>query len=204
MRVLVGCETTQTLCRKFIEHGYDAMSCDLKPGQKSLSHYQGNVLDIIDDGWDLAVFHPECTYLTNAGNRWLHEDCATGTVEERLEKREEAIDFFLRLQEAKCRFKAIENPWPHPYVMQRVGRPDDKVQPYYFGSEETKGYCWWLYGLPPLMTTFLTAGRVARVHAESPGHERSARRSVMCEFMADAIVRQWGPYVRERTGRRHG
>jgi hypothetical protein len=197
MRVLIGHETTQTLCEAFTKRGHDAMSCDLKPGQKGLPHYQGNILDILNEGWDMAIFHPDCTYLTNAANRWLHQDCSTGTAKDRLIKRDQAIEHFIKLQNAPIPKIAIENPQPHPYVIKRVGKYSDKVQPYFFNSDETKGYCWWLKGLPPLMTTVYYGGdKKARVHMESPQGDRAARRSKMCEFMAEAIADQWGTYGR--------
>jgi len=71
MRVLIGCEYSGTVRDAFLALGHDAMSCDLLPTDVPGPHYQGDVRDVIDDGWDLAVFHPDCTYLCRAGQRWL-------------------------------------------------------------------------------------------------------------------------------------
>lgn len=168
------------------------MSCDLKPGEKGLPHYQGNILDVLGWGWDMAIFHPECTRLTNAANRWLYEDSSVSTVEERWAQREKDIEHFLLLKNAPIEKIAIENPEPHPYVIERVGVYQDKVQPHFFGTEETKGYCWWLKNLPPLMSTVLASRWVGRVWKEPPGPDRAERRSRMDENMARAIAKQWG------------
>lgn len=77
LKVLVGCEYSGTVRDAFIAQGHDAMSCDLLPSDAGDPHYQGDIFDIIDDGWDLAIFHPPCTFLTNAGVRWLHEHVAS-------------------------------------------------------------------------------------------------------------------------------
>jgi hypothetical protein len=74
MKVLVGCEYSGTVRDAFTAAGHDAMSCDLLPTESPGPHYQGDIFDVIDKGWDLAIMHPPCTYLASAGNRWLYED----------------------------------------------------------------------------------------------------------------------------------
>ena len=193
MRVIVGCERTQIITQAFLRKGHDAWSCDLAPTEGDSSrHYQCDVLDILGNDWDLGIFHPDCTYLTNAANKWLYVDSAKSTVEERLIYRDEAIVFFKKLQNAPIEKIAIENPQPHPYVISKVGRFSDKVQPWMFGDPETKGVCWWLKNLPPLMSTVIESKREALKHMLPPGPERAMLRSRFFPKMAEALADQWG------------
>ena len=138
---------------------------------------------------------PPCTYLTNAGNRWLYEANAETTPIERLAFRDEAIKFFNQIQKLPIEHIAIENPAPHPYVIERVGRYHDKIQPYMFEEPETKGICLWLKNLPPLMSTVTETKREARVHWASPGKDRAKLRSRFYPKIAKAMAEQWGAYV---------
>ena len=191
MRVLVACEYSGTVRDAFIAKGHDAMSCDLLPTESPGPHYQGDVFDVLDDGWDLMVGHPPCTYLTNAANRWLYEDSGSCTALERLDYREEAIAFFIKLLNAPIEKIAIENPEPHPYVISKVGRYSDKVQPWMFGDPETKGVCLWLKNLPPLMSTQIESKREAIKHNLPPGPDRAKLRSKFFPKMAKAMAEQW-------------
>ena len=192
MRVLVGCERSGIVRDAFLAMGHDAMSCDIEDTQVPGPHYKGSVLDILDDEWDLAIFHPPCTYLTNAANKWLYVDSSLTTVAERLELREEAIEFFLKLKNADIPKIAIENPQPHPYVISKVGRFQDKIQPWMFGDPETKGLCWWLKGLPPLFSTQIESKREALKHLLPPGPERAMLRSKFFPGVSKALADQWG------------
>lgn len=191
MKVLVACEYSGIVRDAFTERGHFAVSADLLPTESIGYHYHGNVLDILDDGWDLMVAHPPCTYLTNAANRWLHEDSSKGTAAERIEQREEAIEFFRALQQAPIERIAIENPQPHPYVMQEVGSYHDKIQPWMFGEPETKGICLWLKNLPPLMSTMTETQRDPKVHYMPPGKDRQKERSKFFPSVAMAMAEQW-------------
>jgi len=192
LRVLVGCERSGIVRDAFVARGHDAMSCDIEDTQAPGPHYKGSVLDILDDGWDLAIFHPPCTYLTNAANKWLYVDSSLTTVAERLELREEAIEFFLKLKNADIPKIAIENPQPHPYVISKVGRFQDKIQPWMFGDPETKGICWWMKGLAPLMSTQIESKREALKHLLPPGPERAMLRSKFFPGVSKALADQWG------------
>ena len=192
MRVLVGCEYSGIVRDAFIAQGHEAMSCDLLPTDSPGPHHQGDVFDIINEGWDLAMFHPPCTYLTNAANKWLYVDSSLTTVAERLKLREEAIEFFLKLKNCGIPKIAIENPQPHPYVISKVGRFQDKIQPWMFGDPETKGICWWLKGLPPLMSTQIESKREALKHFLPPGPERAKLRSRFFVGVSIAMAQQWG------------
>ncbi len=189
----MGCEYSQIVTQAFRRKGHDAWSCDLLPTEGDPDyHIQGDVLDILEDGWDMAIFHPYCTYSTNAANRWLYEDSSKSTVAERLILRDEGIEFFLKLKNAPIEKIAIENPEPHPYVISKVGRYQDKVQPWMFGDPEKKGICLWLKDLPPLISTIIESEREAKVHRMPPGPERSKARSRFFPGVADAMAEQWG------------
>lgn len=190
MRVLVACEFSGTVRRAFRDRGHDAISCDLLPAEDgSPHHYQGDVRNILGDRWDLLIAHPVCTRLTLAGVRWLHERNLWDELDA-------ACEFFRLFLNAKhIRRRAIENPQPHRYAVQRIGRSyDQKTQPWQFGHPETKGVCWWLEGLPPLKPTIVVpkSERVARVWRMPPGPMRARERSRFFPPMADAMADQWG------------
>ena len=123
LRVLVACEYSATVRDAFIHAGHDAMSCDLLPSESQLGpHHLGNVFDVIDDGWDLLVAHPPCTYLTLAGVRWLHTEAG------RWEQMIDGALFFRRLLECDIPRVAVENPIMHRYARKIIGpatRPGD-------------------------------------------------------------------------------
>lgn len=192
-KVLFACEESGVGRDIFIEHGYDAWSCDLKPGRgvHTDKHIQADVLTILDQDWDRMIAHPDCTYLTNAANRWLYEDSSKSTAAERLVLRESAIEFFLTLKNADIEEICIENPEPHPYVISLVGHYSDKVQPWMFGDPETKGLCLWLKNLPPLMSTMIETTREDKKHRLPPSPERAALRSESFPGVMQAMARQW-------------
>jgi hypothetical protein len=191
MKVLIACEFSGTVRDAFLARGHDAISCDLLPTESPGPHYQGDVMDIINDGFDLMIAHPPCTYLTNAANKWLYVDSGACTALDRLDRREDAIEFFKALQAAPIEKIAIENPQPHPYVMEKVGRFADKVQPWMFGDPETKGVCLWLKNLPPLMSTSIESKREDIKHRLPPGPDRAKLRSMFFPKMAQAMAEQW-------------
>ena len=194
MRILVACEESQTVTKAFRAKGHEAYSADIQDssGGHPEWHIKGDVLKILDDGWDMMIAHPECTYLTNAANKWLYVDSSKSTVAERLVLREEAIEFFLKFKNADIPKIAIENPQPHPYVMEKVGRFSDKVQPWMFGDPETKGVCWWLKEIPALMSTIIESKREDIKHRLPPGPDRAKLRSKFFPNMANAMADQWG------------
>lgn len=195
MRVLVACEYSGKVRDAFIRNGHDAMSCDLLPTDALGPHYEGNVMDIIEDGWDLMIAHPPCTYLTNSGVRWLHER------PERWEELREGAAFFRALLEADIPRIAVENPVMHKYAVELIGRKQDQiVQPWQFGHTETKATGLWLKNLPPLMATNnvkeemlrLPKSESNKVHYASPSKDRWKIRSTTYEGIAEAMAIQWG------------
>jgi len=145
MRVLIGCEYSGRVRDAFIAGGHEAVSCDLLPTEKPGPHYQGDVFDVIGDGWDLAIFHPPCTYLTSAGLHW------NTRRPERAALTTEALDFVRRLLAAPIAKIALENPIG--CISSQIRKPDQIVQPYEFGEDASKATCFWLKGLPPLRPT---------------------------------------------------
>ena len=181
MRILVACEYSGTVRDAFRALGHDAMSCDLLPTERPGPHYQGSVVDILDDGWDMMIAHPPCTHLAVSGARWWKD------------KRDEqgvALDFVRRLMDAPIPRIAIENPVS--IISTAIRKPDQIVQPWQFGHGETKATCLWLKGLPKLVPTNVVAGREARIHKMSPGPDRWKERSRTYQGIADAMAAQWG------------
>ena len=196
MRVLVACEYSGRVREAFRKQGHTAWSADLLPADDgSLYHYEGDVRDILHKKWDLMVAHPPCTYLSNSGVRWLHSD------PDRWDLMKDGADFFKELLDADIPMKAIENPIPHKYAVERIGRKYDQlIQPYQFGHKETKATCLWLQGLPKLEPTTdlkeetmaLPAKERARIHHLPPSADRWKIRSTTYQGFADAMGEQWG------------
>jgi hypothetical protein len=194
--VLVACEFSGIVRDAFRARGYDAISCDLLPSEREGPHIQGDVLEILTEGWDLMVAHPPCTYLSYVGNRhWNNPG--------RAEKRTEAMRFFMALYNAPIPRIAIENPYEEPCRVFR--KPDQIIHPYYFGDTRMKKTCLWLRGLRPLaylagdkpkpMYYLRTTGKA--IHW-TEGMHGSHERSRFSPFIADAMAEQWGTFEEKR------
>ena len=165
-RILVACEFSGIVRDAFRERGHDAVSCDLLPSERPGPHIRGDVLDVLDGGWDLLIAHPPCTYLAVSGARWFAGRHA---------EQEAALDFVRLLLDAPIPRIALENPVS--VISSRIRKPDQIIQPWQFGHGETKATCLWLKGLPPLVPTDIVDGREARVHRMPPGPDRWRERS---------------------------
>ena len=183
MRVLIACEFSGRVRDAFIAKGHDAMSCDLLSSEMPGPHYQGDVLDILDDGWDLMIAHPPCTHLAVSGAAWFAEKRADG-------RQQHAIDFFMQLANADISKIAVENPVS--IMSTKWRKPDQIVQPWMFGHGETKATCLWLKNLPKLHPTDIVDGREQRLHRLPPSIDRWKLRSVTYQGIADAMAEQWG------------
>ncbi len=181
MKVLIGCEYSGVVRDAFIVRGHDAISCDLLPTETPGPHYQGDVRDIIGDGWDLAIFHPPCTHLAVSGARWFRDKQA---------EQAEALAFVRELLSAPIPRIALENPVS--IISSRIRKPDQIIQPWQFGHGETKATCLWLKNLPLLAPTDIVDGREARVHKMPPGPDRWKERSRTYHGIAEAMADQWG------------
>jgi len=188
MRILNGCAKSKFIADAFTELGWDAWTCDLLPPEGAGKHIQDDIRNHFNDGWDMAIFHPECTFLANSGVRWLHER------PERWMMMIEAAAFFNECLNSPIPRICVENPIQHKYARELIRPPDQIVQPYWFGEGETKATCLWLIGLPPLLATLVHTGREGRVWKEPPSPERKANRSRTYQGMAIAMAKQWGQF----------
>ena len=157
LKVLIACEYSGRTRNAFIKKGHNAISCDILPTKKPGPHYQGNVLDILDDGFDLMIAHPPCTYLTCSAE-WAYKNNQTKNIkpgiligDERKEAREGAIKFFMKLVNADIKMIAIENPVG--VMSTRFRKPDQYIQPYEYGHNASKRTGIWLKNLPLLIPT---------------------------------------------------
>ena len=181
MKVLVACEYSGVVRDAFLSRGHDAMSCDLLPTESPGPHHQGNVLDILDDGWDLMIAHPPCTHLAVSGARWFPG--------KRVEQ-EEALAFVRTLLDAPIPRIALENPVS--IISTRIRKPDQYIQPWQYGHGEVKKTGFWLKGLALLKPTDIVEGREARVHKLGPSEDRWKLRSTTLPGIAAAMADQWG------------
>lgn len=202
MRVLIACEYSGRVREAFAALGHDAMSCDLLPTEQPGNHYQGDVFDVINDGWDLMIAHPPCTRLANSGVRWLHKPPTGKTIEEMWEDLKSAAMFYLKLRDAKIPKKAIENPVMHKYAKAIISPASRQiVQPWWFGEPEFKSTGFELIGLPELKpTNKLNPPKLgtdehkkwSKVHRMPPSAERWKNRSRTYQGVAQAMAMQWG------------
>lgn len=198
MKILVACEESQVVTKNFREIGHEAYSCDLyeTSGKNPEWHIQGDVLPLLEEKWDMIIAFPPCTHLASSGARWFREKQQDG-------RQQKAIDFFLSFAKADCSKIAIENPVG---IMSRIyKKPDQIIQPYYFGDSFSKKTCLWLKGLPKLVptnivdpgetVTFSSGKKMPKWYADSyslSSEERSKIRSKTFVGIASAMASQWG------------
>lgn len=197
MRVLVACEYSGTVRDAFRSRGHDAWSCDLLPTDGNPTyHYCRDVLDILNDDWDMMIAHPPCTYLCSSGLHWNKRR------PERAALTEEALTFVAKLLNAPIAKIALENPIG--CISSRIRKPDQVIQPWQFGHDASKATCLWLKGLPPLSPTRLIEPRLINGKKRwgnqtdsgqnklPPSADRWKIRSTTYQGIADAMANQWG------------
>jgi hypothetical protein len=193
VKVLIACEYSGTVRDAFIALGHDAISCDLLPTDKPGPHYQGDVFDIINDGFDLMIAHPPCTYLSVSGMHWTKRGLRDPQLTE------DAATFFMRLAEADIPRIAIENPVC--IMSTRWRKPDQIIQPWQYGHDASKKTCLWLKNLPLLESTNVLPGGSKAIRANQtpsaqnklgPSVDRWKLRSKTYEGIAGAMAAQWG------------
>lgn len=214
MNVLIACEESQTVCKAFRERGHNAYSCDII--EPSGGRYEWHILSdasllvngnctfttmdgashTIDGKWDLLIAHPPCTYISNAGVKYLYPGGKGILNEERLRKGIKATHLFLRFLYADCDRIAVENPIPS--TVYGLPKYDQIIQPYMFGHPLKKRTCLWLKGLPKLIPTNLIPKeecqntRIAGNWFNHGGKERQRNRSKTFSGIAKAMAEQWG------------
>ena len=204
MRILIGCEFSQIVTMAFRKKGHEAYSCDLLPGEIDPKwHIQADVLTMINQDWDLAIFHPPCTYLSVTGNRWFHPKYAK-KYPTRHQDREDAKEFFMALANAPIEKICIE--YSQGIMSTCWRKPDQIIQPYQFGHAVAKRTCLWLKNLPPLVhtkivepeyVTYKSGKRLSKWYADigaakPPPEERRKLRSKTFQGIADSMADHWG------------
>ena len=209
MRILVACEESQAVTKELRKLGHEAFSCDLLPcsGGYPEWHYQQDVFEVIDKGWDMMIAHPPCTFLAVSGARWLYNKDGSKN-EERWKNQAEALDFVQRLMDAPIHKIAIENPIS--VISSNIRKPEQIIQPWMFGDKAQKSTCLWLKNLPLLEPTdivekgefieFISKKGVkkkqpkwyfdALKNAKTPA-ERRTLRSKTFKGIAQAMAKQW-------------
>lgn len=192
LKVLVACEYSGRVRDAFIARGHDAMSCDLLPTDAAGPHYQGDVFDVINGGWDLMIAHPPCTYLSVSGMHWT----TRGLRDPQLT--EDALAFVQRLMDAPIERIAVENPIS--VISSRIRKPDQIIQPWWFGHDASKKTCLWLKNLPLLTPTDKLPGDAKTRRGNQtasgqnklpPSKDRWKIRSETYQGIADAMAAQW-------------
>lgn len=195
MKVLVACEFSGTVRDAFLRKGHDAWSCDLLDTESPGPHYRGDVLKLLKLrlDWDLMICHPPCTYLSSSGLHW------NGRVPGRAQQTEEALAFVSALLGANIPSIALENPIG--CISSRIRKPDQIIQPWWFGEDASKATCLWLKGLPLLVPTNKLPGdnRTRRANQTpsgqnklGPSPDRWKERSKTYVGIAEAMAQQWG------------
>lgn len=196
MKVLVACEFSGVVRDAFAALGHDVLSCDLLPSETPGNHYRGNVLSLIDEGWDLMIAHPPCTFLSNSGVSWLNHP----KYPNRWSDMRAGAEFFKELLNAPIPRIAVENPIMHKYAVSIIGRKKDQIiHPYQFGHYEQKATCLWLNNLPLLIATsdFRAETKALPIALKQKmwwgsTTNRARLRSVTYKGVAKAMATQWG------------
>ena len=151
MRVLLACECSNTTAKEFRKLGHYVLSCDLQPNDEDqTNHYKGSIFDVLNDGWDLMIGHPPCTFMSRAGARWMYKTAGV-ICPTRYEQAMEAKDFFMKLWNAPIDKICLENPLPLKVV--ELPKESQVIQPYQFGHPYSKRTHLWLKNLPMLKST---------------------------------------------------
>lgn len=210
-RILIACEYSGIVRSAFSRLGWDAWSCDLLPTELPGNHLQCSALDVLNDGWDMMIAFPPCTYLTYAGMRnWYDEG--------RAYKRIKAAEFFMQMYNAPVQHIAVENPQG---IMAKIFRePDMTIHPYYFGESEMKRTCLWLKNLPKLeyhlennlfaektatekpQPVFIDKNGKARYFTDSIRNKQQGKmRSKSFEGISNEMAEQWTAYFLQKSSK---
>jgi hypothetical protein len=185
MRVLIGCEKSGIVRDAFAARGHDAWSCDIQPSERPGNHIQDTILShaIWKRTWDLFIAHPDCTFLTVSGARWM-------SIPWRQEAQLSALFFVRALWNMPADRICLENPVGKLSSLWTA--PTQIVEPYMFGDPFKKATCLWLKNLPTLQATNVVSERKQQCWLEAPSAERKSNRSRTYQGIADAMAEQWG------------
>jgi hypothetical protein len=201
MKILIACEFSGIVREAFKARGHDVWSCDLLPTEIPGQHIQGDVLEILEDGWDMMIAHPPCTYLSYAAMRSWND---IGRIKKRLD----ALDFFRQIWEAPVERVCIENP--KGCASPVIAKFSQSIQPYYFGDREKKETWLWLKGLKPLIhcsdatlfedkthtllpePSYIKPDGTPRYFTSRINKDRAHNRSRFWPGIAAAMAEQWG------------
>ena len=197
MRILIACEYSGRVREAFRSLGHDAWSCDLLPSDDGSGfHAEGDVLSLLDDGWDMMIAFPPCTYLCSSGLHWNKR------VEGREQKTEEALEFVRALMDAPIGKIAIENPVGR--IGTAIRKADQSIHPYMFGDDASKRTCLWLKNLRTQKPTKFVEPRMVGDRPRwanqtdsgqnrlPPSEDRWKERSKTYQGIADAMASHWG------------
>jgi hypothetical protein len=207
MKILLACEESQAVTEEFRNMGIEAYSCDIldQSGGHPEWHIKGDVLDVINDGWDCMIAFPPCTDLAMSGAKHFEQKRKDG-------RQQKSIEFFMTLVNAPIKYIAIENPIG---VMSSFYRkPDQIINPFDFNDPARKPTCLWLKNLPklksinfgeaPLFGETLNKGEfhttkggktLPKWYNLPPSQDRAKIRSKTFPGIAKAMATQWGNYL---------
>lgn len=214
MKILVGCEFSQKVTNEFRKRGHEAYSCDILDceGGHPEWHIKGNILDVLDYGWDMLIAFPPCTHLAVSGARHFEKKRNSGV-------QKEAIEFFMTLYHANIERIAIENPVGiisgdyikkyYPELIDKYNlpiKPSQIIHPWMFGDNTTKATCLWLKNLPSLIPIIKSKPDIKYVNLNNGNREtefmyklsklsfkeRGKARSITFDGIAKAMANQWG------------
>ena len=192
MKILIGCEYSGRVRQAFRDLGHDAWSCDLRDSDdNSPYHLKEDVLSVIHwQDWDMAIFFPPCTHLASSGARWFKD---------KQEEQQDALDFVRELMGADIPKIALENPVG--VISTRIRKPDQIIQPYWFGDRARKTTCLWLKNLPrlkatnmvePNLITYANGKTFSADYGVGFSTNHNHRRSITYRGIAQAMASQWG------------
>ena len=174
MKVLIGCEESQTVCQAFRDNGHEAYSCDLQDTRGNQCwHFKSDIISLLmDTRWDLIILHPDCTAMAVSGNRWYGRGMPYHN--ERIESVEWTKDLWV-LAKTRANRVVLENPVS--VIFSELSAPVQYIQPWQFGHGETKKTGLALHNVPELKPTNIVEGREQRVWKMAPSPTRKRDRS---------------------------
>jgi hypothetical protein len=198
VKVLVGCERSRAVASAFEARGHKVLSCDLEPARRGGAHYMGDVFDVIDYPWDLAIFHPPCTHTAVSGAKHFAEKWQDG-------RQAFGLSFILALVRRSEHIPRVVIEQPVSILSSHWRKPDQVIHPHMFGHPEYKATCLWLKGLPLLQPTHdmreqmrdMPKSLTDRIHRMPPGPDRAEKRSETYQGIADAFADQYGGLAAE-------